>query len=81
MFDEYIHLLANGLDKNNENRIEIIHHKLLNSMQLKSASYDYDTYQNFSSKIKEAGLQYFIHVKSNVLETLQEFQQKLGITK
>lgn len=31
--------------------------------------------------LKEAGLQYFIHVKSNVLETLQEFQQKLGITK
>lgn len=31
--------------------------------------------------LKEAGLQYFIHVKSNVLDTLQEFQQKLGITK
>lgn len=31
--------------------------------------------------LKEAGMQYFIHVRSNVLETLQEFQKKLGITK
>ena len=31
--------------------------------------------------LKEAGLKYFIHVKSNVLETLKEFQQQLGITK
>ncbi|MCR5646012.1 MAG: methylmalonyl-CoA mutase subunit beta [Bacteroidales bacterium] len=31
--------------------------------------------------LKEAGLKYFIHVKSNVLETLQEFQRQLGITK
>ena len=31
--------------------------------------------------LKEAGLKYFIHVKSNVLETLQDFQRQLGITK
>ena len=31
--------------------------------------------------LKEAGLEYFIHVKSNVLETLQSFQKRLGITK
>lgn len=31
--------------------------------------------------LKEAGLKYFIHVKSNVLETLLEFQKQLGITK
>lgn len=31
--------------------------------------------------LKEAGMEYFIHVKSNVLETLQSFQKKLGITK
>lgn len=31
--------------------------------------------------LKEAGLEYFIHVKSNVLDTLKSFQQKLGITK
>ena len=31
--------------------------------------------------LKEAGLEYFIHVKSNVLDTLQSFQKRLGITK
>lgn len=31
--------------------------------------------------LKEAGLKYFIHVKSNVLDTLTEFQHQLGITK
>lgn len=31
--------------------------------------------------LKAAGLKYFIHVKSNVLETLQDFQKQLGITK
>ena len=31
--------------------------------------------------LKEAGMKYFIHVKSNVLETLTEFQKQLGITK
>ena len=31
--------------------------------------------------LKEAGLKYFIHVKSNVLETLQDVQRQLGITK
>ena len=31
--------------------------------------------------LKEAGLKYFIHVKSNVLETFTEFQPQLGITK
>jgi Methylmalonyl-CoA mutase, N-terminal domain/subunit len=31
--------------------------------------------------LKAAGMKYFIHVKSNVLETLQSFQTKLGITK
>ncbi len=29
--------------------------------------------------LKSAGMQYFIHVKTNVLETLQMFQEKLGI--
>lgn len=31
--------------------------------------------------LKEAGMRYFIHVRSNVLETLQDFQKQLGITK
>lgn len=31
--------------------------------------------------LKEAGMKYFIHVKSNVLETLQDFQRQLGMAK
>lgn len=31
--------------------------------------------------LKAAGMKYFIHVRSNVLETLQDFQKQLGITK
>lgn len=31
--------------------------------------------------LKAAGMRYFIHVRSNVLETLQDFQKQLGITK
>lgn len=31
------------------------------------------------SKLQKAGMEHFIHIKSNVLETLQEFQRKLGI--
>lgn len=32
-----------------------------------------------ADELKAAGMQHFIHVKSNVLETLQEFQKQLGI--
>jgi methylmalonyl-CoA mutase len=32
-----------------------------------------------TDELKAAGMEHFIHVKSNVLETLQMFQQKLGI--
>ncbi len=31
--------------------------------------------------LKDAGMRHFIYVRSNVLETLQDFQQQLGITK
>jgi methylmalonyl-CoA mutase len=30
-------------------------------------------------ELKKAGLEHFIHMRSNVLEDLQEFQKKLGI--
>lgn len=32
-------------------------------------------------KLKDAGMEYFIHVKTNVLETLQHFQKELSISK
>lgn len=35
---------------------------------------------NLVDTLKTAGMEYFIHVRSNVLETLQQFQQRLGIT-
>ena len=31
--------------------------------------------------LKDAGMRHFIYVRSNVLETLQDFQQQLSITK
>lgn len=51
VFDEYIHLLSNGLDKNNENRINIIHERFLESMGLKTTPYDVDTFDNFKSRV------------------------------
>jgi methylmalonyl-CoA mutase len=40
------------------------------------AGYPKDTFEELKSK----GLKHFIHIKSNVLETLQMFQKSLGIT-
>ena len=51
VFDEYVHLLSNGLDVNNENRIPIINSKLLSSMDLRTASYDIDTFNSFNSRM------------------------------
>ena len=52
VFDEYVHLLSNGLDKNNENRVEIINDKFLDAFAIGPAHYDVDTFENFSSKMK-----------------------------
>ena len=51
VFDEYVHLLSNGLDKKNENRINIIHERFLGSMGLKTTPYDVDTFKNFKSRV------------------------------
>ena len=52
VFDEYLHLLSNGLDKNNENRIEIITNKFLDSFAIGPAHYEADTFESFSSRMK-----------------------------
>ena len=52
VFDEYVHLLSNGLDKNNENRIEIINNKFLESLDIRSATYEMDTLESFSSRMR-----------------------------
>ena len=51
VFDEYVNLLSNGLDKNNEHRINIIHERFLESMNLKTTPYDVDTFDNFMSRV------------------------------
>lgn len=51
VFDEYVHLLSNGLDKVNEERINIIHEKFLSSMGLKTTPYSVDTFDNFKSRV------------------------------
>ena len=55
VFDEYVHLLSNGLDRNNEDRIDIIHDKFLTS-ELKATSYDIDTFDTFKSRMR--GVEY-----------------------
>ncbi len=51
VFDEYVHLLSNGLDKNNEDRILIINHKFLTSFEFRTTSYDIDTFESFKTRM------------------------------
>ena len=51
VFDEYVHLLSNGLDKKNEERIGIIHERFLESMGLKTTPYDVDNFRNFKLRV------------------------------
>ena len=51
VFDEYVHLLSNGLDKNNEDRLLIINRKFINSFEFRTASYDVDTLENFKKRM------------------------------
>lgn len=51
VFDEYVHILSNGLDKNNEERIKIIHNRFLGSMNLKTTPYDVDNFYKFKSEV------------------------------
>lgn len=51
VFDEYVHLLSNGLDRNNEDRILIINDKFITSFEFRTTSYDIDTLENFKSRM------------------------------
>ena len=53
VFDEYVYLLSNGLDKKEEERINIIHERFLESMNLNTTSYEVDTFENFKSEIEK----------------------------
>jgi len=52
VFDEYVHLLSNGLDKNKEDRILIINDKFITSFEFRTTSYDIDTVETFKSRMK-----------------------------
>lgn len=51
VLDEYVHLLANGIDKNNENKIHIINEKIIKSLNFGATSYEFDSFDNFKSRI------------------------------
>ena len=51
VLDEYIHLLSNGFYKNNSDKITIISSKLLDSIKLKTTSYEFDTFDCFKSRM------------------------------
>lgn len=51
VFDEYVHLLSNGLDRNNEDRILIINDRFLTSLEFRTTSYDIDTMDAFKARM------------------------------
>ena len=51
VFDEYVHLLSNGLDKNNNDRIRIINKKFITSFEFRTASYEIDTLNAFEKRM------------------------------
>lgn len=53
VFDEYVHILSNPLNKNDVNRIDIINHNFLSSFDFRTTSYDIDTFNSFKSRIED----------------------------
>ena len=49
MFDEYAHLITNGLD-NDEHLIDRLHSNIAESMNIRTTTYNVDTYNNFKAK-------------------------------
>lgn len=49
MFDEYAHLITNGLD-NDEHLIDRLHSNIAESMNIRTTTYNIDTYNNFKAK-------------------------------
>ena len=52
VFDEYVHLLSNGLDKNNNNRVIIINNRFLSAFDFRTTSYYVDTFNSFKSRME-----------------------------
>ena len=51
VFEEYVHLISSGLYNNNEEKLLKITNTLLSSFNLKTTNYDFDTFNNFKSKV------------------------------
>ena len=52
MFDEYAHLITNGLD-NDENLISRLHFTIADSMNVRTTSYNIDTLNNFKARAND----------------------------
>ncbi len=50
MFDEYAHIISNGLDKD-DNLVEHMHRSILESMDVRTTLYSVDTFKNFDARI------------------------------
>ena len=50
MLDEYVHLLSNGVNENDEKAATIIHNELVQSMSIRTTLYDVDTFSTFKSR-------------------------------
>ncbi|MCQ2522167.1 MAG: helicase [Lachnospiraceae bacterium] len=53
MYDEYAHLLTNGID-DNENLLESLHQMVKESMDFRTSVYEADTFDSFSHKVKHS---------------------------
>lgn len=51
VFDEYVYSLANDINKNNENKIQIINDKIIKNLEFSATPYDFDSFDNFKLRI------------------------------
>lgn len=51
VFDEYGYLLANGINKNNENKMHIINDKIIENLNFGATPYEFDSFDNFKLRI------------------------------
>lgn len=51
MFDEYLHLLSNGVDLTEDNALEVLHTQCKESMSIRTTVYKVDSYKSFKARI------------------------------
>jgi hypothetical protein len=52
VFDEYVHMLSCNVDKGRKDLISFINHKLISSLDIVIARYNFDTFEDFNSRIQ-----------------------------